>query len=87
MNERSNAEYGDDEYNKVIYVWNEPQAAIDVPSRLTFRAVDDDSMETLVDAVALVMANALDRGDQKAVKMQGAKETAEAFVAEAKEYF
>ena len=34
-----------EEYKKVVYVWNEPKPKIEVPNRLRFRAINEDSMD------------------------------------------
>lgn len=76
-----------EEYRKVVYVWNEPRAKISVPTRLTFRSVNEETLGVLIDAVGRVLADSLDRSDQKSVAELGAQEAARQFVAEAADYF
>ena len=75
------------DYMKVVYAWNEPREKIEVPNRLHFRSVDEESMSTLIDAVSKVMAESHDRSDHKEVAEHGAQGAAKHFVAEAKEHF
>lgn len=74
-------------YKKVVYVWNEPQPRIDVPSRLRFQPVNEDSKAQLIEAVGQVMADSFDRHDQHEIRQHGAQAAAASFVAEAGEYF
>ena len=76
-----------EEYKKVVYVWNEPNEKIEVPTRLKFCSVAEASMNVLIDVVGQAMANSMDRGDQKEIAESGSVEAAKSFVAEADEYF
>lgn len=52
-------------YEKIAFVWEEPQPLVAVPERLTFRAYKDADRSALEAVVGRVMDNSLDRSDQK----------------------
>jgi len=76
-----------EKYMKIVYVWKEPRAPIEVPDRLRFRSMDETLLPVLVEAIGMVMSDSMDRSDHKAVREHDAKTAAEQFVAEAKDYF
>ncbi|MEM7133816.1 MAG: GNAT family N-acetyltransferase [Chloroflexota bacterium] len=76
-----------EEYKKVVYVWNEPNAKLVVPTRLQFRPVDEDSIDILIDAVGQSMIGSLDRSDKKMLAENPPNVAAKNFVDEAAEYF
>ena len=74
-------------YKKIVYVWNEPRGLVDVPKRLTYQSVDASNQAEFMDMVSQVMSTSVDKNDQKAVELHGAKATAERFVKEAPDHF
>lgn len=76
-----------EQYEKILYIWDEPQPLVQVPARLTFRGLAAVGMEAFTAAVAQAMRGSLDRSDQKKVREQSAEEAAAHFLAEAKDYF
>lgn len=76
-----------EQYKKVVYVWNEPNVKVEVPNRLEFLAVDEASLDILVEAVGQSMVGSLDRSDQKMLAESPPHTAAKNFVDEAAEYF
>lgn len=76
-----------EKYEKVAFVWDEPQPLVEVPDRLSFRPLPEVGVTALTQIVARVMANSLDRNDQRAVSELGADEAATRFVASAGMHF
>ena len=68
-------------YQKVDFIWDEPQPLIEVPRRLTFRPVETAEDERrFLGAVTAVLHGSLDRGDQHAVATQGLKTAARSYL-------
>jgi RimJ/RimL family protein N-acetyltransferase len=70
-------------YEKILYIWDEPQPLVQVPTRLTFRPLPAVGMEAFAAAVARAMTRSLDRSDQKKVSKHSPQEAAAHFLAEA----
>ena len=66
---------------KVEYIWDKAQAAVDVPDRLVFRPIhSDDDMALFRWTVGLVLHGSLDRADQHWVTSVGLDRTVESYV-------
>ena len=76
-----------EQYEQILYIWDEPQPLVQVPNRLTFKPLPMVGVELFTAAVAQAMRGSLDRSDQKKVKEAGAQEAATRFLAEAKDTF
>lgn len=74
-------------YEKIPFVWQEPAALVEIPERLTFRAVDHNNLDILVHAVGQAANTSLDRSDQKDTRDADPSLAAEAFIGSAKDHF
>ncbi len=74
-------------YQKIPFVWQEPQSLVKVPSRLEFKVAKTLGYEVLLSTVAQVMELSLDARDQKQVSKYGSDQAAEKFITEAKDGF
>jgi ribosomal protein S18 acetylase RimI-like enzyme len=68
-------------YEKIPFVWEEPQPLIRVPKRLEFRSFDNVGKAAFTDAVRRAIIGSLDLSDQKAVIKLGAARAADKYVA------
>ncbi len=76
-----------EKYEKIAFVWDEPQPLVKVPERLSFRPLPEVGVTAFTQIVARVMANSLDRNDQKVMSELCADEAATRFVASAGVHF
>jgi RimJ/RimL family protein N-acetyltransferase len=75
------------EYMKIAYVWEELQPKIFVPKRLSFDQMGEIEFRNATALVGQVMANSLDRGDQKQIFEIGKEQAASRFLNAVKEDF
>lgn len=74
-------------YEKIPFVWHETAALIEVPKRLTFRAIDHKNLDMLVNAVGQAANTSLDRSNQKDTRDADPALAATAFIDSAKNHF
>lgn len=70
-------------YEKIPFVWDEPQPRVRVPDRLRFRTLPEVGDELFAAVVAQTLAHSLDRADQQRVAQHGAAQAAAVFIADA----
>ena len=70
-------------YFKQPFVWQGQQQPVEVPQRLTYRAVNTLSVDDFISVVARVRADSSDRSDQRQAAQQDALQAAKQFIADA----